>query len=273
VTREKVFAKGGIARKLAGLVFAALLASFLVTSAVSTWTDLRRQASLETNRLTQTANVIGSVAADSVATRDPGGAFRALRAMNQMPDISYARITTPDGRLLAETGAGARLLSDASVEGETGALSLWTVLTTGSIQASTPVVHQGGEVGTITVFARTPELRERVLASVWTSLAGAVVAVLAGLLVAIRMARGISAPIVSLAQLMRGVHETNDYAAKVEIKADGEVADLVAGLKRGAVADGFVAAIGRAGAILAAHVPPRPGDANELPDGLTVLPR
>uniref|UniRef100_B0T346 TPM domain-containing protein n=1 Tax=Caulobacter sp. (strain K31) TaxID=366602 RepID=B0T346_CAUSK len=54
---------------------------------------------------------------------------------------------------------------------------------------------------------------------------------------------------------------------------DEVVADLVAGLKRGAIADGFVAAIARTGAILAAHVPPRPGDANELADGLTVLPR
>ena len=54
---------------------------------------------------------------------------------------------------------------------------------------------------------------------------------------------------------------------------DEVVADLVAGLKRGAIADGFVAAIARAGAILAAHAPPRPGDTNELPDGLTVLPK
>jgi len=54
---------------------------------------------------------------------------------------------------------------------------------------------------------------------------------------------------------------------------DEVVADLVAGLKRGAIADGFVAAIARAGAILAAHAPPRPDDRNELPDGLTVLPR
>jgi putative membrane protein len=54
---------------------------------------------------------------------------------------------------------------------------------------------------------------------------------------------------------------------------DEVVADLVEGLKRGAIADGFVAAIARTGAILAAHVPPRPGDVNELPDGLTVLPR
>jgi len=54
---------------------------------------------------------------------------------------------------------------------------------------------------------------------------------------------------------------------------DEVVADLVAGLKRGAIADGFVAAIARAGAILAAHAPPRPDDRNELPDGLIVLPK
>jgi putative membrane protein len=63
------------------------------------------------------------------------------------------------------------------------------------------------------------------------------------------------------------------YAAAPNAVWDAVVADLVAGLKRGAIADGFVAAVARTGAILAAHVPPRPGDANELPDGLTVLPR
>jgi putative membrane protein len=65
-----------------------------------------------------------------------------------------------------------------------------------------------------------------------------------------------------------GVHQAAPSAVW-----DAVVADLVGGLKRDAIADGFVAAIARAGAILAAHVPPRLDDANELPDGLTVLPR
>ena len=63
------------------------------------------------------------------------------------------------------------------------------------------------------------------------------------------------------------------HAAAPRTVWDEVVADLTAGLKRGAIADGFVAAIARTGAVLAAHVPPRPGDTNELPDGLTVLPR
>ena len=43
------------------------------------------------------------------------------------------------------------------------------------------------------------------------------------------MARRISAPIVALAGLVRGVHRSNDYSTRVDIKAEGEVADLVAG--------------------------------------------
>ena len=54
---------------------------------------------------------------------------------------------------------------------------------------------------------------------------------------------------------------------------DDVVADLVAGLKRDAIADGFIAAVRRAGAILAEHVPPRTDNRNELPDGLTILPK
>lgn len=61
------------------------------------------------------------------------------------------------------------------------------------------------------------------------------------------------------------------YAAAPNTAWDEVVADLVGGLKRGKIADGFVAAVSRTGTILAAHVPPRPDDRNELPDGLTIL--
>jgi putative membrane protein len=63
------------------------------------------------------------------------------------------------------------------------------------------------------------------------------------------------------------------YAAAPNTVWDEVVTDLVGGLKRGKIADGFVAAVARAGTILAAHVPPRPDNRNELPDGLTILPK
>jgi putative membrane protein len=63
------------------------------------------------------------------------------------------------------------------------------------------------------------------------------------------------------------------YKAAPNTVWDEVAADLVGGLRAGKVADGFVAAVARTGAILAAHVPPRGDDRNELPDGLTILPK
>jgi signal transduction histidine kinase/EAL domain-containing protein (putative c-di-GMP-specific phosphodiesterase class I)/CheY-like chemotaxis protein/HPt (histidine-containing phosphotransfer) domain-containing protein len=240
--------KGGIARKLSILVLASLLASFLVSATMSTWIDLRRQATLETSRLTQTARVIGSLASEAVYDGNRGGGFTAIRSVSQMPGISYARIESDSHGLLAETGAGARLITDATMDGEDGELSLWSVLNTGSIQTTVPVMHEGLPVGSITLFSQTPELRGRVLSTIWTTLAGALVAVLAGLLVALRMARGISRPIVGLAGLVRRVHETKDFSTRVDIRADGEVADLVAGI------DTMLSGIRERDALIAAQV-------------------
>jgi putative membrane protein len=47
---------------------------------------------------------------------------------------------------------------------------------------------------------------------------------------------------------------------------DGVVAGLIAHARRGAVADGFVEAIGTVGALLAQHFPVTAGDVNELDD-------
>lgn len=63
------------------------------------------------------------------------------------------------------------------------------------------------------------------------------------------------------------------YKAAPNAVWDEVVADLVAGLKQGKIADGFVAAVTRVGEILSSHVPVREADTNELPNGLTILPK
>ncbi|MFZ5669588.1 MAG: TPM domain-containing protein [Pseudomonadota bacterium] len=96
--------------------------------------------------------------------------------------------------------------------------------------------------------------------------------------------------------LSHGLHATRDrtgvllFASMAEHRAEviadegiykaadpavwDEVVDrLIDGLKRRKAADGFVSAIELSGRILAAHVPPRPGDnPNELSDRLVELP-
>jgi len=198
----------------------------VVTAALSGWTDARRQAALETAGLTQTARVIGSMAAPSVARNDASGAFLAVRSIGQMPDIVYARIQTAEGYLLAETGGGVRLNSDASLH-QSESLSLWSALKTGTIEVKTPILNDGIRVGEITLLSEVPGLRSRILSAVLISLAGAGVALLAGLLVAMRMARRISEPITRLARFTNSVRQSQDYSRPVDIEAEGELRDLV----------------------------------------------
>src|SRR5690606_4823437 len=157
------------------------------------------------------------------------GTFTALRAIAQMPEVTYGRIETEDGLLLAETGGGVRLATDARVSSG-DRLSVWSVLSTGTLQVSAPVVSQGDTVGRITLLAKTPGLRERVLGSVLIALIGTVIAALAGLLIALRLARRISEPIVRLAAFANQVRDSEDFSADPDIQADGEVGDLVGGL-------------------------------------------
>jgi putative membrane protein len=73
----------------------------------------------------------------------------------------------------------------------------------------------------------------------------------------------------SLAEHRAEVFADDGIYAKAPPEVWGEVVDLlVAGLGRGAPADGFVAAVERTGQILAACLPPRQDDANELPNDL-----
>ncbi len=211
-------------------MLAALATTCVVIATMMGWTDARRQTALEADRLTGTANVIGSFAAASVSAGDRAGSFTALRAIAQMPQITYGRIETVDGRLLTETGGGVRLATDARVSSG-DRLSVWSVLTTGTLQASAPVVSQGETVGRITLLAKTPGLRERVLGSVLVALLGTVIAGIAGLLIALRLARRISEPLVRLAAFANQVRDSEDFSTDPDVQADGEVGDLVGGLK------------------------------------------
>lgn len=80
---------------------------------------------------------------------------------------------------------------------------------------------------------------------------------------------------VSAAERMAELIADESIHQQVEPDAwDKAMAALVAGLKRGAPAQGFVDAIGLCADVLAATFPARPGDnPNELPDAVVVLPR
>jgi putative membrane protein len=77
---------------------------------------------------------------------------------------------------------------------------------------------------------------------------------------------------VSLAERYARIIADEGVAAKVPQKAWQDAIDALTGhMGRDGIADGFVAAIEKCGDILSQHLPPEPGQQNEMPDRLFVI--
>jgi two-component system sensor histidine kinase BarA len=234
--------------KLVLLVLLSVGAAVTLIAGASAWREGAREAALESARLAATATVIGSLSAEATAAQDRAGAFNAIRSIRTLPGVTYARIEKADGTMLVETGSGARLIRDVRVTTDGAKGSLWAQLTSRSSEVSAPIQHEGKDVGRLVLLSQTEGVLDRFIGSLQVSLMAALAAAAAGLLVALRMQRGITRPIVALTKSMNEVREHHTYDRTVDIVSDDEVGELVAGFNQmlGEIRDRDVA--------IAAHV-------------------
>ena len=201
---------------------------------VSSVLEADRQAALERRSLQATGAVLASTASEAVVARDRSAAFRALRSIAQLSEITYARIETGEGVVLAETGAGARLVRDAQLDGGSGA-AFWTLLLSRSIETSAPVLHGKQAVGRVVLLSKTDGLLSGLAGAFAATALGVALAALAGLAVAWRMQQRIAGPVLGLTRAMAAVRDTHDFDQTAAVESDDEIGDLV---------DGFNAMLG-----------------------------
>jgi signal transduction histidine kinase/CheY-like chemotaxis protein len=226
--KQRAGPRRSIRGKLTLLVLASVGVSVTLIAVVSTWRDSVREAALQTGRLTATAQVIASLSGEAAMAGDRSRAFAAIRAIGRAPDIQYARIETADGKLLSETGAGARLTRDAEVSGG-GRVSLLDMLRSRTVQVSVPIVFAHRDVGRVVMLGRLEGAAGRLGMSLATGLAAAVVAAGVGLAVAQRLQQRIAGPIIALTRAMGEVRASHDYSRAAKVQSDDEVGALVDG--------------------------------------------
>ena len=199
-----------IRSKLIVLVITPLALAVALITGMSTWRYTTGAAELESDRLKYAAQTLAAFCAEAVVAEDSAAAFSALRAIAQIEDVNYARLETLDGRVLAETGAGARMATDASLRaGER--LSFGQLFGAQSIELKEPVLHGGRQVGSVVVLSEAEGALSRARSGLAVTGFGASAAAILGLLVAFRLQRGISAPIVGLTQAMSSFRASHDY--------------------------------------------------------------
>ncbi|HLY80092.1 MAG TPA: ATP-binding protein, partial [Caulobacteraceae bacterium] len=214
--------------KLTLLVLASVGVAVTLVTGVLAWRDGDRETHAALDRFASIAKVTAAMSEEAAAAGDRQRAFAALRAIRDIPQITYARIERPDGVLIAETGAGVRLSRDVAANAGSST-SIATVIGSHTAEVRAPIVYAGHTVGRVVMLGRLDDGMARLFSSLLLSLGAGLAAALVGLAVASRLQRRIAGPVVALTAAMQGVRESHDYDQPAQVDADDEVGDLVAG--------------------------------------------
>jgi EAL domain-containing protein (putative c-di-GMP-specific phosphodiesterase class I)/signal transduction histidine kinase/CheY-like chemotaxis protein/HPt (histidine-containing phosphotransfer) domain-containing protein len=221
-------------RKLVTVVAAAVLAAWAVSTSIMLWQRASSHGAMRKQALLATAEIFGAAVGPAAATHDAQDALLVLRAIGRLPDIQYAELRTDDARVLATLGSTSRLVGDLRLDQDQRDrdVSVFDLLTTGTVEVGVPVLDGGSVVGRLTLVAGVADLWPQLLAAVVFTALGSLIALIVGLLVAWRFQRAVTKPLQTLVQAMTRIRNDHDYGVAVPDAADRETGELVDGFNR-----------------------------------------
>ncbi|MCE1238044.1 MAG: ATP-binding protein [Hyphomicrobiales bacterium] len=225
-------ALGSIRFRLLLLVAAAVGLATAVMLGLSLRLEVERYGAAKRDGLFSTAEVIAAAAARAVAEADRTGAHQAIRAVGRIERMVFAGIETADGRGLADVGATEQLASDLVLTSPDAPLPLLALLSVRTVEARVPVVYGGREVGSLRLIADTADLPARLWAAVRVATGGAAAALALAFLLAWRVERRLTRPIVALSDAMSEVGRRHDYAVQLPPAGRDEIGSLIDGFNR-----------------------------------------
>jgi signal transduction histidine kinase/ActR/RegA family two-component response regulator len=178
-------------------------------------------------RLSAEAEIVGLNAASALLFRDPEAATSTLAALSAEPSVRTAAIYAADGHAFAEfRRPDAEAPDYDTLPAEF--LDAQHRFTDDSVLVSRPITFQGTRLGTVVIRAGHQERTARLRS--YAALAGTVAlgAFAVAVLLAARMHRTFSEPILSLAETARVVSEKKDYSARAVPLGPGEMGLLAA---------------------------------------------
>ncbi len=149
-----------------------------------------------------------------------------------MPDVLFAEVLDADDRSLADLGATEQLAGDLKVQDAAAPLPVSELISSRSVETTVPIILEGKRVGSLRLIVDTRDLLWHVLEAARWAIFGASGALLAGMLLAIRMQDSITAPLLSLTAAMGQVRRNHDYGLMLPKHNHDEVGVLVDGFNR-----------------------------------------
>jgi len=212
-----------IRRKLLILVLVTTTVALLAAAVQFVLNDRWTYRRTVLNDLSILATILGQNSASALEFGDVPEATRTLAALKAKPHIVAAAVYTPDGKRFAtyppEGGA-----TDAVPE---LAPSPGHQFLPGALVLSQPILHDEERVGTIFLKFGLSELSHRTRRNMGVVAVMLVVSAALALLLASRLQRGISQPLLDLAQVAHRISEKRDYSVRAVKQSDDEVGELI----------------------------------------------
>ena len=210
--------------RLTGLVVLAIFCAVAFATGASVWREMTQYADDKTAELTLQANLFAYAVAEPLARGDEESVQKVLRAISAAPSATYVKVVDDTGATVAELGG---VVAVNPVDLRSGMANPFDMLTKKTAFGQAEIVNGGERVGTIILFADTSSLSSRIIELLWDALTGAAFSSALGLLIAVRMQRAVTKPIVELASVMRSVRLTGDFGKRAQRLSDDETGELV----------------------------------------------
>ena len=213
--------------RLTTLVIVAIFGAVGIVTATSVWREIVQYGATKTAELSATARVFSAAIAPAVARRDAAPAHAALEAVSRMPDMDRVWVELADGEVLLALGRAPAVEKAEVNEHEYDTLMALNVLMTKKAVVKEPILENGAVIGWLWLQNDASSLSSRLGSLLWDAFVSAIFAGGIGVLIALRMQRAVTRPIVALSKVMAQVRETGDFGKRAPRESDDEIGDLV----------------------------------------------
>ncbi len=213
--------QSSLRNQLTTLVIVAVFGAVVLATGSFALREVNQYSAERSRELHANAVIFAATISAPVRDGDERRTLEALRAIGALPHIDHIRVTRPDGAIFVELGGAVALAAPKERRGLFGGLGKR------SIVATAPVIDGGVSVGALSLTANTSELGKKISEIVWDALVAALFSATMALLIALRMQRGVTNPIIELVRLMRKVRETDDFGARAKRSTQDETGELV----------------------------------------------
>ena len=211
---------------MTALVLVAILTAVLVTAGSSIWREIAGFTYNEQTKLNTTATYFSAVVANATASGQREQANKALSGIVGLPHVQRVYIESRAGDIFADQNKQTSLNvtedADASRISQTSPFA-----TQRSLEARTPIYHDGVVVGTLVITAQTPPIWQHIREFVLDAIFGALLAATLGVLATLRMQRALIQPLSYLVRVMDAVRRTGDFGQRVRRDSNDEAGQLV----------------------------------------------